>query len=414
LRIAIVGAGVSGLVCARLLHRFHELEVFEASEWVGGHANTVRVDVAGRAFDVDTGFVVYNERTYPLFSRLLADLGVATRPTEMSFSVHCERTGLEYSGGSLGGLFAQRRNLLRPSFLGMLRDALRFYREAPALLEAADSKLSLGEWLAGRGYGDAFVSRHLLPMGAAIWSCEPGRIAEFPAQAFARFFSNHGLLELRDRPQWRVVEGGSARYVERLCAEFRTRIRLREGVRAVRRHADFVELGLASGASARFDHVIFANHGPDALASLCDATRAERAVLSAMRYEPNDVVLHTDASLLPRLHRARAAWNFHIPSEPKAAATVTYDMGRLQRIEAPVPLLVTLNRTSAIDERRILRRFSYAHPVFDRGALEAQAERRVISGANRTSFCGAYWGYGFHEDGVRSAHEVAAELGARG
>jgi hypothetical protein len=414
MKIAIVGAGISGLVCARLLHRRHEIDLFEASEWVGGHANTVSVDVAGRTYDVETGFVVYNERTYPLFSRLLSDLGVATRPTEMSFSVSCERTGLEYNGGSLGGLFAQRRNLLRPSFLGMLRDALRFYREAPALLDAPDAKLSLGDWLAGKGYGEAFVTRHLLPMGAAIWSCEPGRIAEFPAQTFMRFFANHGLLELRHRPQWRVIAGGSARYVERLSAEFRTRIRTREGVRAVQRHPGFVELALASGATARFDHVIFANHSTEALASLRDATRAERAILSALRYEPNDVVLHTDASLLPRLRRARAAWNFHIPFEERAAATVTYDMARLQRIDAPVALLVTLNRTCAIDERRILRRFSYDHPVFDRAALEAQSERGVISGANRTSFCGAYWGYGFHEDGVRSAHAVAAELGSRG
>ncbi len=412
MRIAIVGAGVSGLVCARLLHRRHDVQIFEAGDWLGGHANTVRVEAGSRTFDVETGFVVYNERTYPLFSRLLGDLGVATRPSEMSFSVSCERTGLAYSGGSLDGLFAQRRNLLRPAFLGMVRDVLRFYREAPALLDAGDAKLSLGEWLAGRRYGQAFVEQHLLPMGAAIWSCEPGRITDFPAVAFARFFANHGLLQLRDRPQWRVVEGGSARYVERLCVDFRGAVRLRESVRAVRRAAERVTISLSSGATADFDHVIFANHADQALACLRDATRAERAILSAIRYVPNDVVLHTDESLLPRLRRARAAWNFHLPAQPGGAATVTYDMARLQGIAAPVDLLVTLNRTDAIDERRILRRFSYHHPVYDRAALEAQSERRVISGVNRTSFCGAYWGYGFHEDGVRSAHAVANELGA--
>ena len=413
MRIAIVGAGVSGLVCAHLLHRSHDVWVFEAGASPGGHAHSVCVETDGRAVEVETGFVVYNERTYPLFSRLLAELGVATRATEMSFSVSCEKTGLEYSGGSFAGLFAQYRNLVRPSFLGMLRDALRFYREAPALLDAPDAKLSLGDWLLGKGYGEAFVTQHLLPMGAAIWSCEPGRIAEFPALAFVRFFANHGLLALRDRPQWRVVEGGSARYVTRLCAPFRERVRLREGVRAARRRPDGVELHLTSGATAKFDHVIFANHSDQALASLCDATRAERAILSAIRYESNDVVLHTDASLLPRSRRARAAWNFHVPREPRAAATVTYDMARLQGIEASVELLVTLNRTRAIDERRILRRFTYHHPVYDRAALEAQAERAAISGINRTSYCGAYWGYGFHEDGVRSAHAVAAELEVR-
>jgi predicted NAD/FAD-binding protein len=294
----------------------------------------------------------------------------------------------------------------------MLRDVLRFYREAPALLDAPDAKLSLGEWLAGRGYGETFIARHLLPMGAAIWSCEPGRVAEFPAAAFVRFFANHGLLQLRDRPQWRVVDGGSARYVERLCAELRFAVRLRESVRAVRRLEDRVELHLASGATARFDHVVFASHADQALACLRDPTRAERAILSAIRYVPNDVVLHSDARLLPRSRRARAAWNFHVPAGASAAATVTYDMARLQRLDAPIPLLVTLNRTHAIDPRCVLRRFTYHHPVFDREALEAQAERRVISAVNRTSFCGAYWGYGFHEDGVRSAHEVAAELGA--
>ena len=362
---------------------------------------------AAATFDVETGFVVYNERTYPLFSRLLAELGVATRPSEMSFSVSCERTGLEYNGGSLGGLFAQRRNLLRPSFLGMLRDALRFYREAPALLEAPDAKLSLGDWLAGRGYGDGVRRRST----CCRWARRSGRAsrARSPTSrplAFARFFANHGLLQLRDRPQWRVVDGGSARYVERLCARLpRPRPARARRVRAVRRHAGSRRRSRSRAARrATFDHVIFANHADQALACLRDATRAERAMLSAIRYDPNDVVLHTDASLLPRLRRARAAWNFHVSAQPGGAATVTYDMARLQGIDAPVDLLVTLNRTAAIDERRVLRRFSYHHPVYDRAALEAQAERRVISGVNRTSFCGAYWGYGFHEDGVRSAH----------
>lgn len=414
MRIAIVGGGVSGLVCADLLRHEHDVQLFEAGSHPGGHANTVRVELPEGTFDVEAGFVVYNERTYPLFSRLLADLGVATRAAEMSFSVSCARTGLEYNGGSLGGLFAQPRNLVRPEFLGMIRDVLRFYREAPELLRLADAKLTLGEWLAGRGYGEAFVSHHLLPMGAAIWSCEPGQIRDFPALALFRFFANHGLLELRDRPQWRVVEGGSARYVERLTAGFRERIQLRERVLEVSRGPDAVELAFSSGARARFDRVVFATHSDQALACLRDATAAERAILSAIRYRRNDVVLHSDDSLLPRTRRARAAWNFHVPEGVNDSATVSYDMARLQGLDAPIPLLVTLNRTEAIDPARILKRFTYHHPVYDRAALEAQAERGVISGVNRSHYCGAYWGYGFHEDGVRSAHAVAAELAREG
>ena len=414
MRIAIVGGGVAGLVCARLLYERHEVQLFEASEWAGGHAHAVRVGTPAGAREVETGFVVYNERTYPLFTRLLAELGVATQPTEMSFGVSCAQTGLEYSGGSLRGLFAQPRNLLRPEFLGLLRDVLRFYREAPALLDASDAKHSLGEWLAGRGYGESFVARHLVPMGAAIWSCTPGQVAEFPVQAFARFFSNHGLLQLRDRPQWRTVRGGSARYVAALVAPLRERVHLRERVRRVWRRADGVELALGSGALARFDRVVFACHADQALACLAEPTRAERAILSAIRFEANDVVLHGDPSLLPRARAARAAWNFHLPEEPREAATVTYDMGRLQRLDAGADLLVTLNRTRAIEPRLIHARFSYHHPVYDRAALDAQRERGAISAANRSHFCGAYWGWGFHEDGVRSAHEVASEIALGG
>ena len=410
MRIAIVGGGVSGLVCARLLHRRHDVRVFEASDWAGGHAHSVRVETPGGAREVDTGFVVYNERTYPLFTRLLGELGVATQPTEMSFSVSCARTGLEYNGGSLQGLFAQPRNLVRPAFLALLRDVLRFYREAPALLAARDAKLSLGEWLSARGYGEAFVAQHLVPMGAAIWSCTPGQVLEFPVHAFVRFFANHGLLQVRDRPQWRSVCGGSARYVEALIAPLRERVHLRERVRRVSRRRDGVELAIGRGALERFDRVVFASHADQALAVLSDPTRAERAILSALRFEANDVVLHGDPSLLPRARRARAAWNFHVPDAPRDAATVTYDMGRLQRLDAGADLLVTLNRTRAIDPSRIFARFSYHHPVYDRAALDAQLERGAISGANRTHYCGAYWGYGFHEDGVRSAHEVAAEI----
>jgi hypothetical protein len=356
---------------------------------------------------------VYNERTYPLFTRLLAELDVASQPTEMSFSVRCERSGLEYGGGSLRALFADPANLVRPRFLGMVRDVLRFYRDAGELLARPDAKVSLGDWLDGRGYGQAFVEQHLLPMGAAIWSAAPGRIREFPAAAFVRFFANHGLLALRDRPQWRVVSGGSARYVEPLVADFRTRIRTSEPVRGARRHADSVELVLASGERARFDQVVFATHADQTLACLDDATPAERALLGAARFTANEAVLHTDASFLPRRPLARASWNFALPAEARAAATVTYDMTRLQGLHASRPVLVTLNPTREIDPARVLQTYRVHHPAYDHRALEAQAPLRELSGANRTWFCGAWCGFGFHEDGVRSAHEVAEALARR-
>jgi predicted NAD/FAD-binding protein len=413
LKVAIVGAGVSGLVCARLLDRRCDVTLFEASPRIGGHACTERIVVDGRVLDVDTGFVVYNERTYPLFTRLLAELGVATQPTEMSFSVSCERTGVEYSGGSLRGLFADPLNLVRPRFLGMVRDVLRFYRDAAELLDRPDAKASLGEWLEGRGYGEAFVEHHLLPMGAAIWSAAPGRIRDFPAAAFARFFANHGLLALRDRPQWRVVRGGSARYVERLLAGLRARVHVGTPVRGAWRDADGVELVLERGERAHFDQVVFATHADQTLACLRDPSAAERALLGAARFTANEAVLHTDARFLPRRRHARASWNFALADQPRAAATVTYDMTRLQRLDASRPVLVTLNSTREIDPARVLQTYRVRHPAYDLGALEAQAPLRQLSGANRTWFCGAWCGFGFHEDGVRSAHEVATALARR-
>jgi predicted NAD/FAD-binding protein len=409
-KIAIVGSGVSGLVAAHLLRRAHAIEVFEAADWIGGHVHTVPVEVAGRRYDVDTGFIVFNDRTYPAFCRLLDQLGVASQPTDMSLSVRCERSGLEYAGGTLGQLFADRRNLVRPSFLRMVRDVPRFYRDARALLAAPDEKLTLGAWLAARRYSREFVDHHLVPMTAAIWSAEPNGVLDFPALSLLRFFENHGLLSLRDRPRWRVVAGGSARYVEALVAPFRDRIHLRCPVRAVHRGADGVELVTGDGRRRRFDEVVIATHADQALALLADPSPSERAVLGSIRTQPNEVVLHTDARLLPRRRRAWASWNYHLGPDGGGAA-VTYHMNRLQGLEAPVELCVTLNRTERIDPARILARFSYRHPVLDLAAERAQRHVADVSGRRRTHYCGAYWGHGFHEDGVRSALRVAASFG---
>jgi uncharacterized protein len=411
MRLAIVGTGVAGLVSAHLLRHAHEIVVFEAADRIGGHVHTVPVELGGRRFDVDTGFVVYNERTYPAFCRLLRQLGVASRATDMSFSVRCDASGLEYSGGSLDGLFADRRNLLRPRFLRMVGEVLRFYREARGFLEHPDPKVSLGAWLEGRRFGRELIDDHLLPMSAAIWSAAPGEVLAFPALTLLRFFENHGLLSLRDRPRWRVIEGGSARYVDALVAPFRERIRLGSPVREVRRTGPGVELCIASGERLLFDQVVLAVHGDQALALLADATPAERAVLGALRTQRNDVVLHTDPDLLPRRRRAWASWNYHRPADPAASPSVTYHMNRLQGLDAPEALCVTLNGADRIDPARVLARFHTTHPLLDGAAVEAQAHWGRVSGTRGVHFCGAYWGYGFHEDGVQSALRVGARFG---
>jgi predicted NAD/FAD-binding protein len=411
MRIAVVGTGVSGLVCAYLLQRDHDLVVYEAEGRIGGHVHTVPVELGGRRYAVDTGFIVFNRRTYPAFCRLLERLEVASQPTEMSFSVQCERTGLEYNGGSLGGLLAQPSNLLRPGFRRMLRDVPRFYRDASRLLERPDPKPTLSDMLAAGRYSKEFVELHLLPMGAAIWSSDLERMRDFPALTFARFFHNHGLLQLRDRPVWRVVRGGSERYVDALCAGFRRRIRTGTAVRSLRRRGGGVELWTARGGPERFDEVIVATHSDQALRLLAEPTDAERAVLGAIRTQPNEAVLHTDASLLPERPRARASWNVLVPREPQRRVAVTYSMNRLQGLEAPVELCVTLNRDEAVRPERVIRRIRYAHPVFDARAVEAQGHRSAICGVEGLHFCGAWWGYGFHEDGVASALEVTRRFG---
>jgi predicted NAD/FAD-binding protein len=407
MKIAILGAGISGLVAAHRLHDEHEITVFEANDYPGGHTNTVDVEFEGERQAIDTGFIVFNDWTYPKFMRLLDELNVASQATEMSFSVRDDRTGLEYNGHSLTTLFAQRRNLLRPRFYRMLADILRFNRQARQMVADCDQEMTVGEFLRWRGYSREFAEHYLLPMGAAIWSCPIGTFSRFPIQFIIDFYHNHGLLNVLRRPNWRVIAGGSRTYVQAITAGFRDRIRLSTPVQSVRRFADRVEVQPRGGRPERFDRVIFACHSDQALRILGDgATAAERELLGAFPYSRNVAVLHTDTSLLPRTRRAWASWNYRLTGDESAPASVTYNMNILQGIHSRHTFCVTLNDASRIDPARVLGRFEYHHPVFTTRREAAQARHGELLLANRTSYCGAYWRNGFHEDGVVSALAV--------
>jgi predicted NAD/FAD-binding protein len=410
MKIAVIGTGIAGNVAARELCREHDVTVFEAGDHVGGHTHTHTIDDNGRSLAIDTGFIVFNDWTYPNFIALLDELGVSSQPSEMSFGVKCERTGLEYKGHTLNTLFAQRRNLLRPSFHRMLRDIIRFNREAKSLLETSDDSLTLGDYLHGNHYSIAFIDYYIIPMGAAIWSAEPRRMLSFPATCFARFFANHGLLNIRNRPQWRVIRGGSRNYVDKLTAPFRQQIRLNTPVTGITRRATHVEVSSARYGMERFDHVFIACHSDQALAMLRDASPLEREVLGAIPYQHNDVVLHTDTSLLPRRRLAWSAWNYHRLAGDNAAVAVTYNMNLLQGLSTQQTYLVTLNNTAAINPDKIIKRLSYDHPVFTQDGIAAQRRQGEINGVRRSYFCGAYWRYGFHEDGVVSALNALAHF----
>lgn len=411
MRIAVIGAGVSGNVVARLLADEHEVWLYESGDYAGGHTNTVSFDAWGQTWHVDTGFMVFNDRTYPNFIRLLQTLGVAAQDSDMSFSVSCERTGLEYQGSSLNGLFAQRRNLIRPAFYGMLRDILRFNRAAPRLLDSDAESLTLGQYLDRSGLGREFVDHYLLPMTAAIWSARPRAVLEFPAYFLFGFFRNHGLFQVGDRPQWKTIPGGAQRYVAELLAPLVSRVRLNSPVARVVRHPDYVELTTRGGETERFDGVVCAAHADQTLEMLADADETERQVLASFPYQRNDAVLHTDTSILPKRRRAWASWNYHLSPDPQAPATVTYDLSRLQRVDSPEPILLTLNDAGRIDPDKVIRRILYHHPAYGPDSIAAQRRHEELNGRRRTWFCGAYWGYGFHEDGVRSALAVARCFG---
>lgn len=416
MKLAIVGTGIAGMTAAHLLHEEHDLTIFEAGAYIGGHTNTVDVNLQGTTYAIDTGFIVFNDWTYPNFIALLDRLGVVSQPSDMSFSVRCEETGLEYNGTSLNSLFAQRRNLLRPSFYRMIRDILRFNRESLTLLDEPDTGPSLGAYLEQNRYSPTFICNYIVPMGGAIWSAGRTTMQEFPARYLVQFFKNHGMLSVDARPTWRVITGGSRQYVERLVQPFRNRIRLQSPVESLSRYADRVEVrgrdprGIHRTES--FDGVLLACHSDQALALLADPSPPEKEILGAIRYQPNEAVLHVDRSLLPRRRLAWAAWNYHLVPNPPDHALVTYHMNRLQGLSAPYDLCVTLNHTEAIDPATILKRITYHHPVFSPEAIAAQQRHGEINGCRRTWYCGAYWGFGFHEDGVKSAMTACQALTA--
>ena len=413
-KIAIVGSGISGLTCGHLLSEQHEVTLFEANDYLGGHTNTEDIEIAGKSYPVNTGFIVFNDWTYPNFIKLMDQLGVASEDSDMSFSVRDENTGLEYNGTDLNSLFAQRMNVFKPSFIRMILDILKFNKQTVSALESNEIQegQTLGEFVKQYGYSKHFVNHYIVPMGSAIWSASVDVMMDFPLKFFLKFFNNHGMLSVDDRPQWRVISGGSRSYIEPITKRFKQNIHLNTPVRSVARSNDSVKIITQSGEEYNFDQVIFACHSDQALSLLTDASQHEDEILSAIPYQMNDVVLHTDEKLMPKKKLAWAAWNYHIPQRHTEHAMVTYNMNILQNFDdAPETILVTLNRSQEIDPNKIIKQYKYAHPVFTLDGMVAQSRHSDISNHNRTHYCGAYWLNGFHEDGVNSALRVCSDFG---
>jgi predicted NAD/FAD-binding protein len=412
--IGVIGGGIGGLASAWLLDSRYRITLLEANDYVGGHTHTLTVDDPRGAFPVDTGFMVFNRPNYPLLTGMFRELGVATYPTCMSFAASLDGGATEFAGSDLNSLFGQRSNLLRPGFVGMLLEILRFNRAARAFLSKVPAPdLSLGDFLERGGYSGRFATQYLLPMAAAIWSCPTDQMRAFPFLSFARFFKNHGLLSIVDRPDWETVRGGSRVYVERILARMRGEVRTRCPVRQVRRVGDGVEVVTESGERLAFDAVVFGCHGDQALGLMADASRAERELLGAFRYQPNQVYLHTDRTLMPRRRRVWSSWNYLRPAggSPEGPVTVTYWMNRLQDLPTDRDIFVSLNPIEPPRPETVIAELAYDHPVFDSAALAAQGRIAEIQGRERLWFAGAYLGYGFHEDGLRSAVAVAEGLG---
>ena len=412
MRVAVVGSGIAGLSSAWLLSREHEVVLFEAEARLGGHTHTHEVEQSGRRYRVDSGFIVHNAHNYPLLTRMFDELGVASKDTTMSFGAQVEASGLEYNATNLDSLFCQRRNLLSPSFLRMVREILRFYREAGALLEEPGPGPSLGGYLETNRYSALFRDAHLVPMASALWSSPSATILDFPAKYLVRFMDHHRMLQVDGRPQWRVVQGGSSSYIDAMKARWRVDVRLACPVQRIHRDDAGVTVKHIAGED-RFDAIVIATHSDQALALLGDADALEREVLGALPYQRNEVVLHTDRRILPTRRKAWAAWNAFVPAEPGAECSVSYCMNLLQGFESPEPFVVTLNRSAAIDPAKIIATMQYQHPVYTHASVAAQSRAGEINGRRHTWFAGAYWGFGFHEDGMRAGVGAAAGLGLR-
>jgi len=412
-KVAVIGSGVSGLVCAYLLRHKFDVCVFEACARAGGHTHTHSITLKDKCYQIDTGFIVYNDWTYPHFIRLLKELGVAGRPTEMSFSVTDRHRNLEYNGHTIATLFAQKRNLLRPWFWFLIKDIIRFNRQAKAFAAGNEKDMSLFDFMSQNKFGDAFRDCYALPMAAAIWSSGVDQIKDFPMRTFANFCSNHGLLNITNRPIWHTVVGGSRSYVDNISAILGDKLHLSTPVEKVRREGGKVYVTNAAGQDRVFDHVIFATHSNQALKLLADKTPDEDLVLGNIPYQNNDILLHTDTSILPKRKAAWASWNYHVAKTSTSLTSVTYNMNILQGIDAPVTFCVSLNCKDQINPELIIKSLSYEHPIFNKVSIDAQSKWHLISGQNGTHYCGAYWGYGFHEDGVNSALRVCAQLGVK-
>lgn len=414
MKIAVIGSGIAGNVAAYKLSTKHDVRVFEKNDYIGGHTHTHEIELAGQDLAVDTGFIVFNDRTYPNFNRLLKEIGVGAQKTEMSFSVKSDASGLEYNGSNLDTLFAQRRNLLNPRFYKFVFEILRFNKKGKQFMEL-DEELTLSEFLHREKFSDYFADHYLIPMGAAIWSTDPAKMANFPAKFFLRFFENHGLLDVNNRPQWYVIPGGSKGYIEPLTKAYENSIRLNSKITNIRRADNGVYVTVYKQAEEFFDAAFIASHSDETLAMLSDASNEERQVLGAIKYQSNEAVLHTDASVLPKRKKAWAAWNYNMVahdtlSDKAPPVALTYNMNLLQGLKSSEQVCVTLNYSEPIDERKIIKRLDYKHPIFTPDSVTAQARQAEINGALNCYYCGAYWGNGFHEDGVVSALNAIAHF----